>query len=144
MLRTPADFVAHFERYASSVVSIVGFGRRIGSTTDPIITKVIALMQAAAHVAVTAKDFPRLMDSFPCMWLHLKILYATVSDMSRDGKAPQLDDTVERAYIAAWHSCLLQSKPVDHSGGCTAYLRVFVNLGIHKRACAIVLEDVEA
>jgi hypothetical protein len=67
LLITPDDFVAHFERYAASVVSIVGFGRRISSTTDPIITEVISLMQAAAHVAVIAKDFPRLMETFPWM-----------------------------------------------------------------------------
>jgi hypothetical protein len=66
LLTTPGDFVAHFERYAASVVSIIGFGRRISSTTDPIVTEVIAFMQAAAHVAVIAKDFPRLMESFPC------------------------------------------------------------------------------
>jgi hypothetical protein len=66
LLTTPDDFVAHFERYAASVVSIIGFGRRISKTTDPIVTEVIAFMQAAAHVAVIAKDFPRLMESFPC------------------------------------------------------------------------------
>jgi hypothetical protein len=66
LLTTPEKFVAHFERYAASVVSIIGFGRRVSSTADPIITEVIALMQAAAHVAVIAKDFPRLMESFPC------------------------------------------------------------------------------
>lgn len=68
LLTSPDDFVAHFERYAASVVSIIGFGRRISSITDPIVTEVIAFMQAAAHVAVIAKDFPRLMESFPCQF----------------------------------------------------------------------------
>jgi cytochrome P450 len=67
LLTTPEDFVAHFERWAASVVSTIGFGRRIPTTTDPIVTEVIAFMQAQAHVAVIAKDFPRLMESFP--WL---------------------------------------------------------------------------
>lgn len=40
LLRAPEDYVAHFERYAASVVSIIGFGRRISSTEDPIITEV--------------------------------------------------------------------------------------------------------
>lgn len=39
LLRQPADYVKHFERYATSVVSIVGFGRRVESSEDPIITE---------------------------------------------------------------------------------------------------------
>lgn len=67
LLTSPEDFVAHFKRWAANVVFIIGFGRRIPRTTDPIVTEVIAFMQAQAHVAVIAKDFPRLMESFP--WL---------------------------------------------------------------------------
>lgn len=65
LLSTPENYVAHFERYATSVVSIIGFGRRISSIKDPIITEVIALMQAAGDVAVPAKSFPMLMETFP-------------------------------------------------------------------------------
>ncbi|KAH3956449.1 hypothetical protein HBH98_051550 [Parastagonospora nodorum] len=65
LLTSPEAFFTHFERYAASVVSIIGFGRRISTTTDPIITEVIGFMQAAAHAAVIAKDFPRVMESFP-------------------------------------------------------------------------------
>lgn len=50
LLTSPDDYVAHFERYAASVVSIIGFGRRVSSVTDPIVTEVISFMQAAAHV----------------------------------------------------------------------------------------------
>lgn len=39
MLKTPGDYVKHFERYATSVVSIIGFGRRVESSEDPIITE---------------------------------------------------------------------------------------------------------
>ncbi|KAI4640989.1 uncharacterized protein J4E78_010465 [Alternaria triticimaculans] len=67
LLETPDRFVAHFERYATSVVSIIGFGRRIGDIQDPLITEVIAQMQTSAKMAVVAKDFPRLMETFP--WL---------------------------------------------------------------------------
>jgi hypothetical protein len=47
LLSTPENYVAHFERYATSVVSIIGFGRRVASHEDPIITEVIALMHRA-------------------------------------------------------------------------------------------------
>lgn len=66
LLSTPENYVAHFERYATSVVSIIGFGRRVSDIKDPLITEVLAFMQFAAHRAVIAKDFPRLMESFPC------------------------------------------------------------------------------
>lgn len=67
LLRTPEEYVAHFERYAASVVSIIGFGRRVASTTDPIITEVIAVMQKAADLNVPGKSFPMLFETFP--WL---------------------------------------------------------------------------
>ena len=66
LLKTPDDYVAHFERYATSVVSIIGYGRRIPTTTDPIITEVINLMHRAAALNVPGKTFPMLMETFPC------------------------------------------------------------------------------
>lgn len=66
LLKTPNDYVAHFERYATSVVSIIGFGRRVSNITDPIITEVIALMHRAAALNVPGKTFPMLMETFPC------------------------------------------------------------------------------
>lgn len=66
LISSPEDFVAHFERWATSVVSIVAFGRRISKVDDPLITEVIALMHNAAEMAVIAKDFPRLMETLPC------------------------------------------------------------------------------
>ena len=67
MVKSPADYVKHFERYATSVVSIIGFGRRVESNDDPIITEVIAVMQLAAELNVPGKSFPMLMETFP--WL---------------------------------------------------------------------------
>lgn len=67
LLRTPNNYVAHFERYAASVVSIIGFNRRIASTEDPIITEVIAVMQKAAELNVPGKTFPMLFETFPWM-----------------------------------------------------------------------------
>ncbi|KAL4937875.1 hypothetical protein BDV06DRAFT_232277 [Aspergillus oleicola] len=65
LLNEPKEYVRHFERYATSVVSIIGFGRRVGSYMDPIITEVIAVMQRAAELNVPGKTFPMLMESFP-------------------------------------------------------------------------------
>lgn len=39
LLDDQEEYVNHFERYAASVVSIIGFGRRIASFKDPIITE---------------------------------------------------------------------------------------------------------
>ncbi|KAI0005824.1 cytochrome P450 [Xylariaceae sp. FL0662B] len=65
LLRAPADYVKHFERYATSVVSIIAFGRRVASWDDPIITEVIAMMHLAADLNVPGKTFPMLMETFP-------------------------------------------------------------------------------
>ncbi|OKP02347.1 Fumitremorgin C synthase [Penicillium subrubescens] len=65
LLKEPKEYVSHFERYATSVVSIIGFGRRVAEYTDPIITEVIAVMQRAAELNVPGKSFPMLMESFP-------------------------------------------------------------------------------
>lgn len=67
LLSTPENYVAHFERYATSVVSIIGFGRRVASHEDPIITEVIALMHRAADLNVPGKTFPMLMETFPIL-----------------------------------------------------------------------------
>jgi hypothetical protein len=71
MLTMPEEYVAHFERYATSVVSIIGFGRRVGDPQDPIITEVIALMHRAADLNVPGKTFPMLMETFPSKWARL-------------------------------------------------------------------------
>jgi hypothetical protein len=66
ILRTPELYEKHFERYAASVVSIIGFGRRISDIHDPIISEVLAVMQRAAELNVPGKTFPMLMETFPC------------------------------------------------------------------------------
>ena len=65
LLRSPEAYAAHFERYAASVVSIIGFHRRVSSISDPIITEVIAVMQKAAELNVPGKSFPMLFETFP-------------------------------------------------------------------------------
>ncbi|CAK7200471.1 hypothetical protein SEUCBS139899_003167 [Sporothrix eucalyptigena] len=66
-LRTPAEYVKHLERYATSVVSVLAFGRRVASYNDPIITEVIALMHLAADLNVPGKSFPMLLETFPIL-----------------------------------------------------------------------------
>jgi len=66
ILKDPKDYVMAYERYAASVVSIIGFNRRISSKEDPIITEVIAVMQKAAELNVPGKTFPMLLETFPC------------------------------------------------------------------------------
>lgn len=75
LLHEPEEYVKHFERYATSVVSIIGFGRRVAATSDPIITEVIAVMQRAAELNVPGKTFPMLMESFPCKFWRLFCLF---------------------------------------------------------------------
>lgn len=65
LLTSPDQYVAHFERYATSVVSIIGFGRRMANINDPLITEVIDIMHRAAELAVPGKTFPCLMEIFP-------------------------------------------------------------------------------
>ncbi|KAI4719826.1 cytochrome P450 [Aureobasidium sp. EXF-10727] len=67
MLRDPDRYVSHMERYATSVVSIIGFGRRVGKLSDPLVTQVLAIMQRAAELNVPGKSFPMIMETFP--WL---------------------------------------------------------------------------
>src|SRR5579859_2217873 len=67
LLDEPDQYVAHFERYAASVVSIIAYGRRIPSYLDPIITEVIAVMHNAADLNVPGKSFPMLMETFPLL-----------------------------------------------------------------------------
>ncbi|EPE02437.1 cytochrome p450 [Ophiostoma piceae UAMH 11346] len=66
-LREPAAYVKHLERYATSVVSVLAFGRRVAHFDDPIITEVIAVMQHAAELNVPGKSFPMLMETFPVL-----------------------------------------------------------------------------
>ncbi|KAL4805906.1 cytochrome P450 [Aspergillus unguis] len=65
LLQEPDEYVAHFERYATSVVSIIGFGRRVASYSDSIVQEVISVMHKAAELNVPGKRFPMLMESFP-------------------------------------------------------------------------------
>ncbi|ORY79768.1 putative cytochrome P450 [Leucosporidium creatinivorum] len=83
VLNDPAEYVMHFERYAASVVSIIGFGRRINSFKDPIITEVIAAMHLAAALNVPGKSFPMLLETFPFLSYFPRRLAPWMRGMSR-------------------------------------------------------------
>lgn len=83
-LREPKEYVKHLERYATSVVSIIAFGRRVASYSDPIITEVIALMQLAADLNVPGKSFPMLLETFPC-----RLCLTTRSNTPNTADTPQ-------------------------------------------------------
>jgi cytochrome P450 len=48
----PEDFVMAIERYSCSVVSIIGWGRRIKNKDDPIVERALAMMHQVARVFV--------------------------------------------------------------------------------------------
>jgi hypothetical protein len=64
-LRMSELYEKHFVLYAASVVSIIGFGRRVSDVHDLIISKVLAVMQRAPELNVPGKTFPTLMETFP-------------------------------------------------------------------------------
>jgi cytochrome P450 len=68
----------------ASVVSIIGFGRRIAKTTDPIIEQVIKIMHLAADLNVPGKKFPMLMETFPC-----EQLASCISDLDLTPYSPR-------------------------------------------------------
>jgi hypothetical protein len=63
ILREPERFASHFERYATSTVTIIGFGRRLQSYDDPMITEVIYIMQLSALFGVPGKVRTDLIDA---------------------------------------------------------------------------------
>jgi hypothetical protein len=52
ILDHPEDFVMAIERYSCSVVSIIGWGRRISRKDDPIVDRALEFMHTAAQIFV--------------------------------------------------------------------------------------------
>jgi hypothetical protein len=95
ILRTPELYEKHLERYAASVVSIIGFGRRISDIHDPIISEVLAVMQRAAELNVPGKTFPMLMETFPCKPLQRRMTKRRLIPIRSSGKISHFDCSVE-------------------------------------------------
>jgi hypothetical protein len=51
-LDNPEDFCMAIERYSCSVVSIIGWGRRISRKDDPIVERALEFMHTAAQIFV--------------------------------------------------------------------------------------------
>lgn len=64
LLNNPENFVKEFERYATSVVMIIAYGRRVDTTNDPTVNKILTCMQYMGRLNVPgsylANDFPIL------------------------------------------------------------------------------------
>lgn len=65
LLSTPENYVAHYERYAASVVSIIGTQKRIARVDDPIMVDVLGAATQAGEFFVPGKHFPIIMETFP-------------------------------------------------------------------------------
>lgn len=101
ILKDPKDYVMAYERYAASVVSIIGFNRRISSKEDPIITEVIAVMQKAAELNVPGKTFPMLLETFPCKFVVSVLLCAILTNENSPCEISHMDGPVE-AWLGWW------------------------------------------
>ncbi|EFX02538.1 cytochrome p450 monooxygenase [Grosmannia clavigera kw1407] len=62
----PAAFVRHLERHATSVVSVLVFGRRVPALTIPS-PRSFALMQLAADLNVPGRSVSMPMETFPIL-----------------------------------------------------------------------------
>jgi hypothetical protein len=66
----------------------------VADTRDPLITQVIASMQNAAQMTVIAKDFPRVMETFPCSHPDFYSLQ-TNANLDRARQISDVDGSVE-------------------------------------------------
>jgi len=74
----PEDFVMAIERYSCSVVSIIGWGRRIRRKDDPIVERALALMHKAAQIFVPGDYW---MEVIPFLQHLPRWLYALPSQL---------------------------------------------------------------
>lgn len=73
LVRDPDDFVMAIERYSCSVVSIIGWGRRIASKTDPVVERALEFMLQAAQIFVPGDYW---METIPALqklppWIYM-------------------------------------------------------------------------
>jgi len=73
ILDHPDDFVMAIERYSCSVVSIVGWGRRISRKDDPIVDRALEFMHTAAQIFVPGDYW---METIPLLKYLPSWLYA--------------------------------------------------------------------
>ena len=83
----PQDFVMAIERYSCSVVSIIGWGRRISRKEDPIVERALAVMHQAAQIFVPGDYW---METLPILqklpaWLYALPTQLRVGRMAMAG-----------------------------------------------------------
>jgi len=74
----PEDFVMAIERYSCSVVSIIGWGRRISRKDDPIVDRALAFMHQAAQIFVPGDYW---IETLPFLQYLPAFLYALPSQL---------------------------------------------------------------
>jgi len=84
LMQQPDDFVMSVERYSCSVVSIVGWGRRIKRKDDPIVERALNIMHVTAQIFVPGDYW---METIPLLQRLPSWLYAlpTVLRKGRQG-----------------------------------------------------------
>ncbi|PNS18366.1 3-hydroxyphenylacetate 6-hydroxylase [Sphaceloma murrayae] len=77
ILDSPSDYVMSIERYSSSVVSIIGWGRRISRKNDYVVQQALLLMQSVD--AIIPGQY--MMESIPWLSYLPSIIYALPSQL---------------------------------------------------------------
>lgn len=67
LLEDPGDYVAHLERSATSVMSIIGTGKRVTKLNDPLTLRVMQVTAEAGEKVVVGRHFPMILETFPWM-----------------------------------------------------------------------------
>ena len=83
LLTDPVNFPHHFERYAASLVSIVGWGRRIDSLDDYILKFAVKMMDDVTMMQVPGKYW---MEAIPEMQYLPRWLYPLPDQLEKFGK----------------------------------------------------------
>ena len=84
ILDHPQDFVMAIERYSCSVVSIIGWGRRISRKDDPIVDRALEFMHTAAQIFVPGDYW---METIPLLKYLPAWLYALPSQLAMGSDA---------------------------------------------------------
>ncbi|CAK4034003.1 Fumitremorgin C synthase [Lecanosticta acicola] len=67
LLESSKNYVDHLERAATSVMSVIGTGKRIRELNDPLTVKVIKVTAEMGEKVVVGKHFPMILETFPWM-----------------------------------------------------------------------------
>jgi hypothetical protein len=80
----PEDLTMAIERYSCSVVSIIGWGRRIAKKDDPVVQRALEFMHTAAQIFVPGDYW---MEVFPILRFMPSFVYALPHQMRKASAA---------------------------------------------------------